>query len=957
MKKLFLFLVFISFGKAFAQSEAPSNLAAVAVSSKQVNLSWTDNSRRELGFEIERSTTSETAGFSKLGEVAANVVAYTDANPPANTYSYYRVRAKLTATTFSGYSNVVYAFPPVAPNISKIEVKGTNWIAITFKVQGGKENGNVVIQRRQGQGGAWNTIGSFDSNLTFYDDQTVPLDNTEYCYRVSWTGAPNEYSNIACATTLASPPNPPTNLSAVAVSSSQINLSWTDASSNESGFEVFRSTDNANFSKIADVGANVTTYANTGLNASTRYYYYVGSQRGGTPSRTKSNTADATTQSALPNTPARLTANATSSSQINLSWADLSDNETGFEIERSTDSRNYSKIADVGAGTTTYSNTGLVSNTQYCYRVRAKNGAGNSGYTDPACATTQAPPVTIPRPPSGLTATATSSSQINLSWTDNASDETGFEIERSTDGTNFAKIADVGVNTTTYSNTGLVSNTRYWYRVRAVNSAGASSYTNVADATTQALPVTIPRPPSGLTATATSSSQINLSWTDNASDETGFEIERSTNGTNFAKIADVGANTTTYSNTGLNASTRYWYRVRAVNSAGASSYTNVADATTQAPPVTIPRPPSGLTATATSSSQINLSWTDNASDETGIEIERSTDGTNFAKIADVGANTTTYSNTGLNASTRYWYRVRAANSAGASSYTNVADATTQAPPVTIPRPPSGLTATATSSSQINLSWTDNASDETGFEIERSTDGTNFAKIADVGANTTTYSNTGLNASTRYWYRVRAKNSAGASSYTNVADATTLLAVPATPTNLTAELADYDQIRLTWGTLSNATNVLVERSTSPTSGFTQITQQPATNTSYVDLGLNEQTTYYYRIRLSNAAGNSGYSNVVSVTTPEVVISVRPQLSEVGLTVVAYGQTLRIQNERFQPLELDWKLISLNGHPIKADAGIVAGKQAWIHDLSALRGGVYVVIVNAENRVFSTKIVLN
>jgi len=382
----------------------------------------------------------------------------------------------------------------------------------------------------------------------------------------------------------------------------------------------------------------------------------------------------------------------------------------------------------------------------------------------------------------------------------------------------------------------------------------------------------------------------------------------------------------------------------------------VADATTQASPVTIPRPPSSLTATATSSSQINLGWTDNASDETGFEIERSTDGTNFAKIADVGANTTTYSNTGLNASTRYWYRVRAVNSAGASSYTNVADATTQAPPVTIPRPPSSLTATATSSSQINLGWTDNASDETGFEIERSTDGTNFAKIADVGANTTTYSNTGLNASTRYWYRVRAKNSAGASSYTNVADATTSLAVPAAPTNLKAELADYDQIRLTWGTPSNATNVLIERSTNPNSGFTQITQQPATNTSYVDIALNEQTTYYYRIRFANAAGNSGYSNVVSATTPEVVIAVRPQLSEVGLTIIAYGQTLRIQNERFQPLEMDWKLMSLNGQPLKTDAGIVAGKQAWIQDLSALRGGVYVVVVNAENRVFSTKIVL-
>ena len=765
MKKLFLFLVFISFGKAFAQSEAPSNLAAVAVSSKQVNLTWTDNSRRELLFEVERSTTSETAGFSKLGEVAANVVSYTDANPPANTYSYYRIRAKLTTTTFSGYSNVVYAFPPVSPTISKIEVKGTNWIAITFKVQGGKENGNVVIQRRQGQGGAWSTIGSFDSNLTFYDDQAVPLDNTEYCYRVSWTGAPNEFSNVSCATTLASPPNPPTNLTAVAVSSNQVNLSWTDASNNESGFEIFRSTDNANFSKIADVGANVTTYANTGLNASTRYYYYVGSQRGGTPSRTKSNTADATTPSGLPSPPVRLIATATSSSQINLTWADLSDNETGFEIERSTDSRNYGKIADVGAGTTTYSNTGLISNTQYCYRVRAKNGAGNSGYTDPACATTQAPPVTIPRPPSNLTSAASSSSQINLVWTDNASDETGFEIERSNDGTN------------------------------------------------------------------------------------------------------------------------------------------------------------------------------------------------FAKIADVGANTTTYSNTGLTASTRYWYRLRAINSAGASSYTNIADATTQVPPVTIPRPPSNLTATASSSSQINLAWTDNASDETGFEIERSNDGINFAKIADVVANTTSFQNTGLNSSTKYFYRVRSKNSAGNSVFSNTADATTLLAPPNAPTNLNAEVVEFDQIRLTWDLPSNATSVVIEKSTSTNGSFTQIGQQSATNTTYMDGGLNELTTYYYRIKATNAAGESRYSNVASATTPELIISVKPKLTDIALEVFNNGNTLYFQNKGQKNAELKWSLINLQGVVIQSHTLPLYSQHTHSHIVHTVPSGMYIVKIEAFNRMFSQKIVIN
>lgn len=957
MKKLFLFLIFISFGKAFAQSEAPSNLVAAVVSSKQINLTWKDNSARESLFEIERSTTSETAGFSKLGEVTANITSYTDGNPPANTYSYYRVRAKVTATTFSGYSNVVFVFPPVAPTISKIEVNGTNWIAITFKVQGGKENGFVIIQRRQGQAGAWSTIGTFDSNLTFYDDKTVPTDNTEYCYRVSWSGAPNEYSNISCATTLALPPNAPTGLSAVAVSSSQINLNWTDASNNESGFEIFRSTDGTNFTKIADVGANVTTYSNTGLNASTRYYYYVGSQRGGTPSRTKSNTADATTQAAVPFSPSALSAVAFGSTQINLTWTDNANNETGFEVERSTDGVNFGKIADVGANTTSYQNTGLNASTRYWYRVRAKNAGGNSGYSNVADATTQAPPVTIPRLPTALTATAASSSQINLSWTDNANDETGFELENSTDGTNFAKITDLAANATTYSHTGLNASTKYYYRIRAKNSAGPSPYSNVADATTQAPPVTIPRSPTSLTASATSSSQINLSWADNASDETGFELERSTDGTNFTKITDLAANATTYSNTGLNASTRYYYRIRAKNTAGNSAYSNVADATTQAPPIVIPQPPSSLTATATSSTQINLSWTDNANDETGFELESSTDGTNFTKITDLAANTTTYSHTGLNASTKYYYRIRAKNSAGASSYSNVADATTQAPPVTIPQPPSALVASTVSSSQINLTWTDNAKDETGFEVERSTDGTNFAKIADVAANATSYSNTGLNSSTKYYYRIRAKNSAGSSAYSNIADATTALGAPSTPTGLNAELADYDQARLTWpaqpGTVAN---VVIERSTSPTTGFTQITQQPGGTTTYVDLGLNEQTTYYYRIQSKNAAGVSGYSNVVSVTTPEVIIGIKPLPSDAGLKVFSIDKTLHVQNNGHQTTYFEWKLVSFQGRQLQSETSVVNSRQTLLYDFSGHPSGLYVVLIHTDNQVFSKKIML-
>ena len=84
----------------------------------------------------------------------------------------------------------------------------------------------------------------------------------------------------------------------------------------------------------------------------------------------------------------------------------------------------------------------------------------------------------------------------------------------------------VGANVTTYSATGLSANTTYYYRVRATNAAGDSANTSTASATTQD---TIPAAPSGLTATAASSSQINLSWTNNANNQTGFKIDQATN--------------------------------------------------------------------------------------------------------------------------------------------------------------------------------------------------------------------------------------------------------------------------------------------------------------------------------------------------------------------------------------------------------------------------------------------
>ncbi len=385
-----------------------------------------------------------------------------------------------------------------------------------------------------------------------------------------------------------------------------------------------------------------------------------------------------------------------------------------------------------------------------------------------------APTVTPPTAPSGLTATTASSSQINLAWTDNSTNEDNFIVARGTvSGGPYSDVATLAANSTSYNNTGLASGTTYYYVVRAENTGGSSANSAQASATTSQ---TAPAAPSGLSASAVSSSQINLSWTDNSSTETGFTVARSTvSGGPYTDVITTAANATSASNTGLSAGTTYYYVVRAFNGAGSSANSAQASATTLP---SAPAAPSGLTATAVSSSQINLAWIDNSSNEANFIVARGTTvGGPYTDIATLAANTTAYNNTGLATSTTYYYVVRASNTGGSSANSGEASATTQAAPT--PTAPSGLTATAVSSSQINLSWTDNSSNENGFIVARSTtSGGPYSDVITVGANVTSTSNTGLSASTTYYYVVRAYNGSGSSLNSAQASATT----PANSTN-------------------------------------------------------------------------------------------------------------------------------------------------------------------------------
>lgn len=192
--------------------------------------------------------------------------------------------------------------------------------------------------------------------------------------------------------------------------------------------------------------------------------------------------------------------------------------------------------------------------------------------------------VTPPQAPSLLAAVAISSSQVNLSWIDNASDESGFRVERSTAGGAFAEIAVVGANITAWANTGLTGNTNYAYRVRATNSAGNSVYTNTAQALTPNGP---PAAPASLTGAPVYSGSgrnkllqgINLTWTDSSNNETDFELQRclvqgkgGSQTCSFATFSYPAAGATSLSDPVTTKGT-YRYQIRSRNALGVSAWT------------------------------------------------------------------------------------------------------------------------------------------------------------------------------------------------------------------------------------------------------------------------------------------------------------------------------------------------------------------------------------------------
>ncbi|MEW6732369.1 MAG: fibronectin type III domain-containing protein [Acidobacteriota bacterium] len=668
--------------------------------------------------------------------------------------------------------------PPNAPTNLRLQspATATEIKLLWDHVTSGETN---FILERATNGGSFNESWTLPATPKSYTDTNIAA-ITNYRYRVkakNANGVFSAYSNeLVVNTPGGNVPAAPSGLMASAVTATQVTLTWIDESDNETSFAIDRSPNVTprNFTPIGSVFTPTQTYTDSNLQPNTVYYYQVRALNGAISSAASAEVMVQTLSGQKPPIPTNLTATAIGATTINLSWQHNSPDETGFSVERANGvGQPFNVVATLPANTLTHQDTGLTASTTYYYRVKALNSTyGDSDYSVTASATTSNG--TGPAAPVVTSVTATDAvSPMVVNWTHDGNNVGSFLLFRQLDSDGFCGgfvvVGSLPATARSYSDTAVAAGRRYSYKLRALAPVTLSSSpdSNIMAATK---PGPAPIAPAIIKLTVVSQQTIDIQWQDKSNNESTIVFERGigANPTSFTTVKTVCGNnavnaTFTDRDNGVSGQNTYAYRIGVKNSANPSYvYSPLMS-------VTVLPPPSwsgsaNLKATSATANQVALSWLD-ASNETSYQLERAL-GTgpniSFSVVASMAANAISYTDrNAVQANTTYQYRVRAVNSSG-QALSNTITVTT--PPGRPPIRATALSVTASSATQTELSWIDNSDEENGYIVERSDAGSAYQVVTTLAENSTSYTDNGVRASSKYSYRVKAYNDAGESDY-------------------------------------------------------------------------------------------------------------------------------------------------------------------------------------------------
>ncbi len=602
--------------------------------------------------------------------------------------------------------------------------------------------------------------------------------------------------------------------------------------------------------------------------------------------------------------------------QATLSWAasaEVGGTQIGgaisnYMVERcqGTGCTNFAQIGTTTA--TTFTDTGLTTPASYSYRVRASDTANSlSPYSSVVTVATTG---SLPSAPGNLQAAANRQGPINLTWTASTSNIgiANYLVQRC-QGLGCSNFGQIGTSTgTTYTDSAVSGSTTYNYRVQAIDNAGnGSPYSNTAMVTTVGNQP--PTAPSNLTATAVSTSQINLSWTASTSSIglANYLVQRcqGTGCTNFAQISTPTG--TTYTDTGLTLGSSYSYQVEAIDIEGnVSPFSNVASATTLSTTTTITYVQGNYATPQTPQTTVTVSFTSaQVAGDLNVVVVGWNDSTATVKtVTDTKGNVYALAVgptaiASVESQSIYYAKNIAAAAAGANSVTVVFSSAAVYPDIRVleyagadPNNPVDVTAAGTGSSATSSSGTvttTNAADLLfGANIVQTTTsgpGSGYTSrlltvpdgdIAEdrMVAATGSYSATAPLSSGQWIMQMVAfRTPSGTCSGTP----------PTAPTNLTASPASMSQINLTWTASTSCPGIadyVVQRCQGANcTSFTQV--GTATGTTFDDGGLATNTSYSYQVQAVDNSGNSSsFSNVASATT--LAISISPRTAALTVT---------------------------------------------------------------------------